>query len=491
MSRAPRATRRRISSALLAVPLATSVVLTGSGSASAAPASVPAADDFNGDGYADLVVGAPGATVSGKTKAGYVAVTYGSAKGLSTANKKIVSRSTTGIPGAATQNQLFGASFAKADLDRDGYGDLVIAGGKEGSVILWGSASGLTGGTGIAYGAAPQAGDFDGDGKTDLALFSAQRVSGDDPSGAPAALWKGPIKRDGKPTAVLPLLDKSLWWGYSEEDASCATGGGCEDGPSSITGPVVSGEVGDFNGDGRDDLVQWVYTGDGTWGNRLLMGGGATGFTRGQAPGDTTGGDAGTGVGDVNGDGYDDLVVGADDWSQKGRIAYGSAAGLTDANTHAFDQDLPGFPGAQEEDDRLGSSVSVADVTGDGFADVALGIEGEDIGTVANAGSVALLHGSAAGLTGTGAQVFHQNTAGVPGVAEANDQFGATTALLDVDGDGHRDLAAASIAENASNGAVWLLHGTASGLTTKSALAFGPKDLAAPYTNALFGSYLR
>ncbi len=116
---------------------------------------------------------------------------------------------------------------------------------------------------------------------------------------------------------------------------------------------------------------------------------------------------------------------------------------------------------------------------------------GEDVGSVVDAGSVALLHGSAAGLTGTGAQVFHQNTAGVPGVAEENDRFGATTALLDVDGDGHRDLAAASTAENASSGAVWLLRGTGSGLTTKSALAFGPKDLSAPSTNALFGSFLR
>ncbi|MFM9457179.1 FG-GAP and VCBS repeat-containing protein [Streptomyces europaeiscabiei] len=489
MSRATRATRRRISSALLAVPLAASVVLTGSGSSSAAPASVPAADDFNGDGYADLVVGARNATVSGKTKAGYVAVTYGSATGLSTADKKIVSRSTAGIPGAATANQFFGASFARADLDRDGYGDLVIAGGKEGSVILWGSASGLTGGTGIAYGAVPQAGDFDGDGKTDLALFSAQRVSGDDPSGTPAALWKGPIKRDGKPTTVLPLLDRSLWWGWSEEDDSCETGGGCEDGPASITGPVVSGEVGDFNGDGRDDILQMAYRGDGNWEDRLLLGGGATGFTRGDTSGLRRGEDSGTGAGDVNGDGYDDVVAGSG--GGKAHITYGSAAGLTAENTHAFDQDLPGFPGAEEEGDHIGSAVSVADVTGDGHADVALGIEGEDVGSVADAGSVALLHGSAAGLTGVGAQVFHQNTAGVPGVAEKNDQFGATTALLDVNGDGHRDLAAASTAENTSNGAVWLLRGTTPGLTTKSAQAFGPKDLSAPYTNALFGSFLR
>ncbi|MDX3280315.1 FG-GAP-like repeat-containing protein [Streptomyces scabiei] len=487
MSRAPRATRRRISSVLLSLPLAASVVLTGSGPASAAPASVPAAEDFNGDGYADLVVGAPSATVSGKKQAGYVAVVYGSVNGLSTATKKIVSRSTAGVPGAALARQSFGATFARADLDRDGYGDLVIAGGKEGSVILWGSASGLTGGTGIAYGASPQAGDFDGDGTTDLALFSAQRVSGDDPSGAPAALWKGPIRRDGRPTAVLPLLDRSLWWGWSEEDDSCETGGGCENGPASITGPVVSGEVADVNGDGRDDILQTAYRGDGNWGNRLLLGGGATGFTK-QETSEINLGEA-IGAGDVNGDGYDDVVSG---WGAgKAHITYGSAAGLTPGNTHAFTQDLPGFPGADEEGDHLGSAVSIADVTGDGYADVALGIMGEDVGSVVDAGSVALLHGSAAGLTGTGAQVFHQNTAGVPGVAEENDRFGATTALLDVDGDGHRDLAAASTAENASSGAVWLLRGTGSGLTTKSALAFGPKDLSAPSTNALFGSFLR
>ena len=217
------------------------MALTGS-PALAATGSADMQDDFNGDGYADLVVSAPDATISGKAKAGYVAVMYGSAHGVSAANKKLISRSTSGVPGSATANQRFGSTFTKGDLDRDGYGDLVIAGGTAGSVIVWGSASGLTGGTSIAqYGAAPQAGDFDGDGKTDLALFSAQSVGGDDPEGAPAALWKGPISRAGKPAAVLPLLDKSLWWGWYEDDASCATGGGCENGPSSITGPPVYG----------------------------------------------------------------------------------------------------------------------------------------------------------------------------------------------------------------------------------------------------------
>ncbi|MCW8100463.1 FG-GAP and VCBS repeat-containing protein [Streptomyces tauricus] len=494
MSRAHRRTRTA-----LTAPLAAAVLLAGgfgamaltAGAAQAATGSAAAQDDFNGDGYADLVVAAPDATISSKAKAGYVAVTYGSATGVSAANKKLISRSTSGVPGSATASQRFGSTFAKGDLDGDGFSDLVIAGGKAGSVILWGSASGLTGGTALAgYGASPQTGDFDGDGTTDLALFSAQSVNGDDPSGAPAALWKGPITRAGTPTAVLNLLDKSLWWGYGEDDESCATGSGCENGPSSITGPVVTGRVGDVNGDGRDDIVQWVYTGDGTWGNRLLLGGSA-GFTRGWVPGQSTDTGTGTGIGDVNNDGFDDVVTGGDGWNSKVRIAFGSASGLSESNTQSFNQDLPGFPGVEEEGDGLGTTVSVADVTGDGYADIALGIPGEDFSDLTDAGSVALVPGSASGVTGAGTQTFHQNTASVPGVAESGDAFGVSSALLDVDGDGHLDLAAGSTAENSENGAVWVLKGTASGLTATSSSAFGAGDLGGPATDAHFGAYLR
>lgn len=200
---------------------------------------------------------------------------------------------------------------------------------------------------------------------------------------------------------------------------------------------------------------------------------------------------AGTGVGDVNGDGYDDVVVGADGWTDQVRVAYGSPTGTSESNVQTFDQNLPGFPGAQEEGDLVGSAVSVADVTGDGYADLALGIAYEDVGDITNTGSVALVPGSAAGVTGAGTQVFHQNTAGVPGAAEAEDKFGTTTALVDLDGNGHPDLAVGAPAENSDNGAVWVLPGTTTGLTTTSALAFGPGDVSAPATDAMFGAFLR
>ncbi|MGY0485589.1 FG-GAP-like repeat-containing protein [Streptomyces sp. WG-D5] len=474
----------------------TAVSLAPAQAATAAGKAAPA-DDFNGDGYADLVTAAPGGTVSSQAGAGYVAVTYGSANGLNAANKKVISRSTTGIPGSATAKEAFGQWLTKGDLDGDGYADLVIGSKSKdaGGVIVWGSASGLTGGTKIAtYGRSPQIGDFDGDGKADLALLGDMGSYGDDPEHQPAALWKGPVSRAGAPAQKLNFMDKSEWWGYGQSDATCVDDpSGCVDGPDSTTGPVIFKAVGDLNGDGRDDLALRAYNGDGQWYNTVLYGS-ASGFKRGWAP--ATQGELA--AGDINGDGIDDLVVGSDpqdsdigDTMQKVTVAYGSANGLDNDATQTFDQSLPGFYGAQEDGDHLGSCVSVADVDGDGKAEVALGISGEDFSGLTDAGSVALLHGTADGVTGTGSQVFNQNTADVPGVAESGDLFGSGCQLLDTNGDGHRDLAVSATGENESSGAVWSFPGTATGVTATGSVAVNPKDLGAPDTKALFGNPLR
>ncbi|MCM2416119.1 FG-GAP repeat protein [Streptomyces sp. RKAG290] len=481
--------------AALLVSAGLTIVSLTPGEAHAAAGRAASAEDFNGDGYADLVTAAPGATVSGKGQAGYVAVTYGSAKGLDPANRKVVSRSTSGVPGSAAAKQRFGSTFSKGDLDGDGYSDLVIGStpASAGSVVVWGSSSGLTGGTAVAgYGQTPQVGDFDGDGKADLALFGDAKVEGDDPVQQAANLWKGPVSRAGKPAAVLDFLDRSEWWGYNDDDAGCATDDSCVDGPHSLSGPTTAESVGDVNGDRHDDIAVWAYEGDGVWGNHVLLGG-AHGFRVSATLGDigSVGGDGATDIGDVDGDGYGDVVIGSDDDTGKVTVLYGSASGPSTGRVSTFDQTLPGFYGAQEEGDHVGSCVSVADVTGDGRAEIALGIRGEDFGGLTDAGSFALLHGTASGVTGEGSQVMQQNTSGVPGVAEKGDKFGAACALLDVNGDGHLDLAVSSTGENASAGAVWTLNGTGKGLTATRSTAFGPGDVGGPVSKALFGSFLR
>lgn len=80
------------------------VTALSGGMAAAAPASAtgPAAaterEDFNGDGYQDLAVAAPAATVNGHSWAGYIAISYGSAQGLGTAHTTIITQDTPECP---------------------------------------------------------------------------------------------------------------------------------------------------------------------------------------------------------------------------------------------------------------------------------------------------------------------------------------------------------------------------------------------------------
>jgi hypothetical protein len=118
--------------ALVTVSVLAALFACGAGSPAKAKSSgagthkVSANADFNGDGYTDLAVGAPYATVDGQSEAGYVAVMYGSPHGLSAAHRTIISRATPGVYGGPKISGLFGSDLAKGDLDGDGYADLVI-----------------------------------------------------------------------------------------------------------------------------------------------------------------------------------------------------------------------------------------------------------------------------------------------------------------------------------------------------------------------------
>ena len=467
--------------------------------------AVSAAGDVNGDGYADVIVGTH-LFDSGQTNEGRAYVYHGAAGGLSS------------VPGSTKESNQVGAWFGQdvstaGDINGDGYADVIVgaplydngetAEGR--AFVYYGSASGLAhtaawtaegNQEGAQFGShVSTAGDIDGNGLDDVIIgvpsygTAFQRRLGRvyvyySARGIGLLSSRPQIFEGGKPNERLGehvstagdvngdgfaeiIIDSAVYYGARSGPAS-APDWTAED--NGAPGAHSASTAGDVNGDGYDDLIV-ADGGDGAHVYHGSTSGLPSVPTWTQDPWYVT---SVATAGDVNGDGYADVIVGADQYSTSeafyvGRayVYHGSASGLASAPAW--------FAEGNQEDARLGWVVGTAgDVNGDGYADV-FAAAPTRYSVETGYGHVYAYHGSASGLSSEAAWT-------VEGWQEAA-RFGtAVSSAGDVNGDGYADLVVGAYRYSNGQrfeGAAFVYYGNND---TGPAPALAPQQLSRPGT---------
>ncbi|MCZ7583394.1 MAG: integrin alpha [Deltaproteobacteria bacterium] len=414
-------------------------------------ASVSTAGDVNGDGFADLAVGAPGFD-NGLGGEGAVFVFHGSAAGLSvTADWEAR---------GDQQDMAFAAAVSAAgDVNGDDFGDLIVGAPgasdtqtAEGAAYVFaGSAGGLgasplwfyaSGQPDSAYGqAVASAGDVNGDGYADV-LVGAELYDGASADrGLAHAFYGSSAGPAASPSWAVQGTQTGAMFGYALDAAGDVNGDGY--------GDVAVGAPG-FDLSVQDSGRAYVYHGSSS---------GLSGSSSWIKDGTLTGEFFGAGIagaGDTNGDGYADLIAGAPGYSNgqagEGRAAvfFGSAFGVSATAWWNVESDLAGV--------AFGTSVAPAgDVNGDGYADF---LVGAPFGGTSAEGSARLYLG---GKPGPSTTPVWSGTGG-----QNNAHFGMSVmAAGDVNGDGFADIAVGAPDYDGSfadEGRAFVYHGAGRGL---------------------------
>ncbi|MEV4571390.1 FG-GAP and VCBS repeat-containing protein [Nonomuraea sp. NPDC049419] len=349
------------------------------------------------------------------------------------------------------------------DFDADGRPDLAVAApyahDRAGSVtVMYGSGerAELTqdgAEPGDAFGSALAVGDFNGDRCADLAVgvseeFTGERVPGGDGNGVVQVY-------DGSPRGLVPGRELALAKPSSDRFGAALA-------------------AGDLDGDGRDELVVGApshrsggqVTVYGLKGRKPVAISQKTSWVRQRASVTDQWG-AALATGDFDGDGKDELVVGApaDSVRQDGQGSV-TVVDVRARRARLLTQATPGIHGAEEKWDGFGAALATGDFNGDGRADLAVGVPGEGLTENQRAmdygdGVVDVLYGSGGGLRTDRTEAWSQNS--LDGRPRYYDRFGTALAAADLNGDGVDELAIGVPGEKA----VQVLAGRRSGGLTR------------------------